>query len=99
MLKTAVITIGISALGTGAFAVEMPKYDRKIERAAIVQVARKMGALRQTLLHPAVIVDRSGVTPFDMQTTSGIFTQPNEPRFGTLQAPKYYFILAGSYNP
>ena len=53
----------------------------------------------QTLLHPAVIVDRSGVTPFDMQTTSGIFTQPNEPRFGTLQAPKYYFILAGSYNP
>lgn len=98
MLKAAMIALGVGALGTGAVALEMPTYDRKIERAAMVQVAKKMGALRETLLHPATIVDDSGMTQFDMQTTSGIFAQPNEPRFGTPQAPKYYFILAGSYT-
>ena len=85
MLKTALLTtLAVTWMGTKAFAIETPKYDRKIERAAIERVARKMGGLRETLdVEVKIAAADTAALPLelDQTPTATVFIQPNEPRF------------------
>jgi hypothetical protein len=101
MLKTAVLTLGLCVLGSGACAVETPKYDRKIERAAIERAAAKMGVLRQTLeVEIKVAAADATVLPpkLDPAPTATVFVQPNEPRFPKPARVKNFVIIAGEYD-
>ena len=96
MLKTAILTTLLCTfLGGVAFSAEAPAYDRKIERAAIAQVAKKMGGLRESM---TVDVPMSASADLDMAQTAGIAEQPNEPRFHALQTPKNFWFVAGVYD-
>jgi hypothetical protein len=100
MLKTAIMTLGICVLGSSAFAVETPKYDRKIERAAMERVALKMGGLRETLeVEIKYAVADVAVLPvkLDLTPTATVFVQPNEPRFPRPAQVKNFRIIAGEY--
>ena len=46
MLRTALLAISLSVFASGAFAIEVPKYDRKIEAAVKKIVAKKVGDIR-----------------------------------------------------
>ena len=46
MLRTALLAISLSVFASGAFAIEAPKYDRKIEAAVKKIVAEKVGGIR-----------------------------------------------------
>jgi hypothetical protein len=101
MLKTAVLTLGISVVGSGAFAVETPAYDRKIERAAIERVAMKMGGLRETLdaRENLAAADAAAQPPkLDPAPTATVLVQPNEPRFPKSARVKNFVIIAGEYD-
>jgi hypothetical protein len=101
MLKTAVMTLGFCVLGSGASAVETPKYDRKIERAAMERVALKMGSLRETLeVEIKVAVADVAALPIklDPTPTATVLVQPNEPRFPKPAEVKNFRIIAGEYN-
>ncbi len=102
MLKTALLTtLAMMWLGTKAFAVETPKYDLKIERAAVERVASKMGGLRETLEIEIKIAlaDAASVPPkLDLAPTSTVLVQPNEPRFPRPVEIKNFRIIAGEYG-
>ena len=100
MLKTAMLTLGLCVSGTNAFAAETPSYDRKIERAAILQVAKKMGALRETLADETRIAEPEMAmnVDIDLGQTMSIAAQPNEPRFPLHDKPKNFRIIAGEYG-
>jgi hypothetical protein len=102
MLKTALLTtLAVMWIGTKAFAVETPKYDRKIERAAMEQVAKKMGGLRETLEAEIKIAaaDAAAALPeLDLAPTSTVLVQPNEPRFPNPAKTKNFRIIAGEYG-
>lgn len=96
MLKTAILTTLAAAwLGANALAMETPKYDRKIERAAMARVAMKMGGLRETLEADAKIAARVMLDP---TPTASVLVQPNEPRFPRPAPPRNFRIIAGEYN-
>jgi hypothetical protein len=98
MLKTAILTLGICVLGSSAFAVETPKYDRKIERAAMERVALKMGGLRETLDVEIRVADIAALpVGLDLAPTATVFVQPNEPRFPRPAEVKNFRIIAGEY--
>jgi hypothetical protein len=102
MLKTAMLTtLAVMWIGTKAFAVEMPKYDRKIERAAMERVALKMGGLRATL-EVAVKLAMADVAALplnlDPTPTATVLVQPNEPRFPRPEEVKNFRIIAGEYD-
>lgn len=101
MLKTALlVTFAMTAFGTKANAYETPNYDRKIEHAAIQQVAKKMGALRETLTVETRIAEPEMAMNIDLDLgqTAGIGPQPNEPRFPAPGKHKNFRIIAGEYN-
>jgi hypothetical protein len=101
MLKTAILTLGFCALGSGALAVETPKFDRKIERAAIERVAAKMGGLRETLAEEIKVAaaDIAALpVELDLAPTATVLVQPNEPRFPKPVEVKNFRIIAGEYN-
>jgi hypothetical protein len=101
MLKTALLTLGFCVLGSGAFAVETPKYDRKIERAAIDRAAAKMGSLRETLAEEIKVAtaDLAALpVELDLAPTATVFGQPNEPRFPEPVELKNFRIIAGEYG-
>lgn len=104
MLKTALLTLGFCVVGTGAFAIETPKYDRKIERAAMERVATKMGALRETIIveakiaEPEMALNADLDIKLDLGQTAGIAAQPNELRLAAPEKPKNYRVIAGDYN-
>jgi hypothetical protein len=98
MLKTAVLTLGLSVLGASAFAVETPNYDRKIERAAIEQVAKKLGGLRETLDIDVKVAVAALPVELDLPPTATVFAQPNEPRFPKPAEVKNFRIIAGEYD-
>ena len=100
MLKTAMLTLGLCVLGTNAFAIETPRYDRKIERAAMLQVAKKMGTLRETFTVETRIAEPEMALnlTLDPGQTGGIAAQPNEPRFPLAEKPKNFRIIAGEYS-
>jgi hypothetical protein len=102
MLKTALLTtLAAMWLGTKAFAVETPKYDRKIERAAIERVAAKLGGLRETL-DAGVKFAAADVAPLplklDLTPTATVLVQPNEPRFPRPARARHFTIIAGEYS-
>jgi hypothetical protein len=100
MLKTAILTLGFCVLGSGAFAAETPKYDRKIERAAMERVALKMGGLRATLdveIRVAEADIAALPVELDLAPTATVFVQPNEPRFPRPAEVKNFRIIAGEY--
>ena len=97
MLKTALLTtLAVMWLGTKAFAVETPKYDRKIERAAMERVALKMGSLRETL--GAEVKAAALPLKLDPTPTAGVLVQPNEPRFPKPAHVRNFTIIAGEYD-
>jgi hypothetical protein len=101
MLKTAIMTLGICVLASSALAVETPKYDLKIERAAIERVALKMGGLRETLdVEIKVAVADVAALPIilDLTPTATVLVQPNEPRFPKPAEVKNFRIIAGEYD-
>jgi hypothetical protein len=101
MLKTAIMTLGFCVLGSGALAVESPKFDHKIEQAAIERAAAKMGGLRETLeAEIKVAAADVHVSPLrlDPTPTATVFTQPNEPRFPAPAEVKNFRIIAGEYG-
>lgn len=99
MLKTALLTLGLCVLGSGAFAVEKPRYDRKIERAAIDRVAMKMGGLRETLEVEVKLAAADVAVPqLDPAPTAGVLVQPNEPRFPKPAHVRNFTIIAGEYD-
>jgi hypothetical protein len=104
MLKTALLTLGFCVVGTGAFAIETPKYDRKIERAAMEQVARKMGDLRETLVveariaEPVMALNTDLDIKLDLGQTAGIAAKPKKPHLSAPKKPKNFRIIAGEYN-
>jgi hypothetical protein len=98
MLKTATALFCLCAVSTTALAFETPKYDRKIERAAIAQVGKKMGALRETVdvELPITVTELPEAEPLDDQETAAI-----EPRArGLMQGPvfKKFWFAAGVYR-
>ena len=97
MLKTALLTtLAMMWLGTKAFAVEKPEFDRKIERAAMERVALKMGGLRESL---DAETKAAAVPPIlDPAPTAGVLVQPNEPRFPRPAHVKNFTIIAGEYD-
>lgn len=101
MLKTAVLTLGLCVLGQNALAVETPKYDRKIERAAMERAARKVGALRQTLnveikagTGDAADLPRQ----LDLEPTAGVLAQPDKSVLPEPVEIKNFTIIAGEYD-
>ena len=102
MLKTALLTtLAVMWLGTKAFAVEKPEFDRKIERAAMERVAMKMGVLRETLeVEFKVAAADAAAFPLnlDQTPTAGVLVQPNEPRFPRPAHVKNFTIIAGEYD-
>jgi hypothetical protein len=100
MLKTALISLGFCVVGTGAFAIETPKYDRKIERAAMEQVAKKMGDLRETIVVEAKIIEPEMALNIDLDLgqTAGIAAEPTKPLLPMPEKPKNFRIIAGEYN-
>ena len=102
MLKTALLTtLTVMWLGTKAFAIETPKYDRKIERAAMERVALKMGGLRETLdveIKIAVADVAALRLKLDLTPTATVLVQPNEPRFPRSAEIKNFRIIAGEYG-
>ena len=102
MLKTALLTtLAMMWLGREAYAVETPKHDRKIERAAIERVAQKMGGLRETLdVEVKIAMADVAAAPagLDLAPTATILVQPNEPRFPRPAPVKFFTIIAGEYN-
>ena len=102
MLKTALLTtLAVMWLGAEAFAVEMPTYDRKIERAAIERVASKMGGLRETLEAETKLAaaDMAAArVELDPLPTATVLVQPNEPRFTQPVKTRGFWIIAGEYN-
>jgi hypothetical protein len=101
MLKTAMLTLGFCALGSSALAIETPKYDRKIERAAMERVASKMGGLRETLeveIKFAVADVAALPVKLDLTPTAAVNVQPNEPRFPKPAEVKNFRIIAGEYG-
>ena len=98
MLKTAMLTtLAMMWLGTKAFALETPKYDRKIERAAMERVALKMGGLRETL-DVEIKVAAAAPLELDLSPTATVLVQPNEPRFPRPVEVKSFRIIAGEYD-
>jgi hypothetical protein len=98
MLKTA---LAFACLGVGlthASAFETPKYDRKIERAAIAQVGKKMGALRETVdVELTVIVSElPEAEPLDREETAGIDVTERGPMQGPVH--KKFWFVAGVYQ-
>lgn len=101
MLKTALLTIGYCAFGSSAFAIETPKYDRKIERAAMIQVARKIGGLRATfdVETKVAAADRPALPlNLDPTPTATVMVHPNAPRFANQAQFKNFTIIAGEYD-
>jgi hypothetical protein len=102
MLKTALLTtLTVMLLGTKGFAVETPKYDRKIERAAMERAASKMGGLRETLeveIKAAAADVTAAPLELDFAPTSTVLVQPNEPRFPKPAETKNFRIIAGEYG-
>ena len=97
MLKTALyVTLAMGALGTGANAFETAKYDRKIEQAAVNQVAKKMGALRESVDAETnvAVADMTQLPELDMVPTSGAWARPSR----TPQPQVFFRIIAGEYG-
>jgi hypothetical protein len=98
MLKTATALLCLCVGSTGALAFETPKYDRKIERAAIAQVGKKMGALRETVdvELPVIVTELQEAQPLDAQETAGIDPEVR----GPMQGPAYkkFWFVAGVYH-
>jgi hypothetical protein len=98
MLKTATALLCLCVGSTGALAFETPKYDRKIERAAIAQVSKKMGSLRETVdvELPVIVTELPEAEPLDAQETAAIEPQVR----GPMQGPEYkaFWYVAGVYR-
>lgn len=98
MLKTALAFACLCAGLTSASAFEAPKYDRKIERAAIAQVGKKMGALRETMdvELPIAVTEVPETAPLDAEETAGIDLDAR----GPMQGPDYkkFWFVAGVYR-
>jgi hypothetical protein len=101
MLKTAMLTLGLTALGAGALAAEMPKYDRKIERAAMERVAAKVGGLRETLdVEIKVALADVAALPIelDLAPTATVLARHGEPQQSEPVEIKNFRIIAGEYD-
>jgi hypothetical protein len=97
MLKTALTLACLGATSVAALAFETPKFDRKIERAAIMQVSKKMGALRETMAAElTVLVTEIPAQPeLDTEQTAGIAGS------ASMQGPampKAFWFVAGVYD-
>ena len=101
MLKTALTLACLGATTLAALAFETPKYDHKIERAAIMQVGKKMGALRETMATelPVIVTEIPAQRELDSEQTAGILV--NAAQKGPMQgpaAPKAFWFVAGVYE-
>jgi hypothetical protein len=97
MLKTALTLACFGATTVAALAFETPKFDRKIERAAIVQVGKKMGALRETLATelPVSVTEIAAQPELDTEQTAGIASAA--PMQGPAM-PEAFWFVAGVYE-
>jgi hypothetical protein len=97
MLKTALTLACLGATSVAALAFETPKFDRKIEHAAIMQVSKKMGALRETMTAelPVLATEIPAQPELDAGQTAGIVD--NAPVQGPEKRKNFWFV-AGVYE-
>jgi hypothetical protein len=95
MLKTALTLICLCAVTAAAPAFETQKYDTKIERAAIAQVGKKLGALRETVELELPVAATEIPVASNPDVTAGI---PQPHTVPASAAPKMFRIVAGNYQ-
>jgi hypothetical protein len=95
MLKTALALACLCAATVAAPAFETQKYDAKIERAAIAQVGKKMGALRETVELELPVAATEIPVASNLDETAGI---PEPHTMQAPAAPKMFRIVAGNYQ-
>lgn len=97
MLKTALALTCLAATSLTAQAFETPKYDRKIEQAAIAQVGKKLGALREGVDAelPVTVAEIPAAPELDFDQTAGVLERA--PVQGPA-IPKKFWFVAGVYQ-